>query len=199
MPRAPVKATARSSNRRSVGNLDSSFWIVCGHGMIFRSRRPEFWQSRLSTELDRVSDAEGLRAVLDVNVFISALLSPHGAPAELLRAWIAGRFELIVSALLLAELGRALAYPKLRARIPTEDAARVVEWLEQTATLVRDPDVDVSPVRSVDPGDDYLLALAASQRALLVSGDAHLLALRDAAPVHSPSSFLALVVRAPKA
>jgi predicted nucleic acid-binding protein len=44
-------------------------------------------------------------------------------------------------------------------------------------------------VHSIDPGDDDLLALAASQDAVLVSGDDHLLALQGDSPVHSPASF----------
>ena len=52
------------------------------------------------------------------------------------------------------------------------------------------PDPEVAPpVRSRDPGDDYLVALAAAARATLVSGDAHLLELRDAIPVLSPREF----------
>jgi putative PIN family toxin of toxin-antitoxin system len=63
-----------------------------------------------------------LRAVLDVNVLISALLSRTGTPAGLLLAWQDGRFELIVSPGLLAEFTRALTYPKLRRLIPASDA-----------------------------------------------------------------------------
>lgn len=135
-----------------------------------------------------------MRAVVDVNVIISALLSRDGSPATVLRAWQEGRFELIVSPLLLAELERALGYPKLRRRIPVEDAEAVVDWLGRTASLVSDP-TDRPLVRSVDPGDDYLLALAASETAVIVSGDDHVLSLRGAAPVYSPAEFLELLER----
>lgn len=40
---------------------------------------------------------------------------------------------------------------------------------------------------------DYLLTLAASECALLVSGDEHLLSLQGALPVHSPASFPSLL------
>jgi putative PIN family toxin of toxin-antitoxin system len=135
-----------------------------------------------------------LCAVVDVNVVISALLSRDGSPAAVLQAWQQGRFELIVSPLLLEELGRALGYPKLRRRIPVEDAEAVVDWLGRAASLVSDPG-DAPPVRSVDPGDDYLLALAASESAMLVSGDDHLRSLRGSAPVCSPAEFLELLER----
>jgi len=128
-------------------------------------------------------------AVLDPNVIISGLLSPTGSAASVLRAWQRGEFELIVSGLLLDELERALAYPKLRRRNSEQDGDGFVRWLRESATDVSDPD-DPPPVRSADPGDDYLIALAASQRAVLVSGDRHLLDLRDEIPVFPPALFL---------
>jgi uncharacterized protein len=123
---------------------------------------------------------------------IAALISSIGSPAHLLEAWRAGRFEMVVSALLLEELERALAYPKLRRRISAEDAASAVEWLRRDATTLPDPRGD-PPARSVDPGDDYLIGLAAAARALLVSGDALLLGLRMSPAVLSPSDFLTQV------
>lgn len=135
-----------------------------------------------------------MRAVVDVNVIISALLSRNGSPAQVLRAWQQGQFELVVSPLLLAELERALGYPKLRRRIPVEDAETVVAWIGRAASLESDP-AEPPAVRSVDPGDDYLLALAASETAVIVSGDDHLLSLRGSAPVYSPAEFLELLER----
>lgn len=134
-----------------------------------------------------------MRAVLDPNVIISALLSPDGSPARALREWQHGGFELVVSPLLLAELERALAYPKLRRRIPPEETGAVVEWLVRAATVAPDPD-GPPPLRSPDPGDDYLIALAAAQSALLVSGDDHLLGLGARLPVYSPGEFLGLLL-----
>jgi putative PIN family toxin of toxin-antitoxin system len=133
-----------------------------------------------------------VRAVLDPNVIISGLLSAGSAPAETLTALDRGEFELIASEALLDELGRALAYPKLRSRIGADDGAAVVRWLGQTATLVPDTEAD-TPVRSSDPDDDYLIALASVHRAALVSGDKHLLGLVGEIPVFSPREFLALL------
>jgi putative PIN family toxin of toxin-antitoxin system len=130
------------------------------------------------------------RAVLDVNVLISAILSPTGAPARLLLAWQTGAYELIVSPSLLAELGRALGYPKIRRLIPIAEADAFVAWLEGSATLAVDPD-GPPPFRSIDPAGDYLIALAADQRATLVTGDHHLLDLSQAFPVSTAGRFLA--------
>jgi putative PIN family toxin of toxin-antitoxin system len=130
-----------------------------------------------------------VRAVVDVNVLISAALSARGPSAEILRGSRDGAFELVVSELLIAELGRALAYPKLRKRIPTEKAAAFVSWVRDNGTLAEDPP-DPAPVRSPDPNDDYLLALAISRRAFLVTGDQHLLGLRDDLPILTPAEFV---------
>lgn len=127
------------------------------------------------------------RAVLDPNVLISALLSPSGSPAALVARWLAGEFELVVSEQLLAELRRALAYPKLRSRITDEEATAFVDLLGRTATRVDDPATSLR--RSRDPGDDYLPALAEATAAILVTGDQDLLALADV-PVLSPAAFL---------
>lgn len=133
-----------------------------------------------------------MRAVLDPNVVISGLLSGNGSPAQLLRAWQDGRFELVISPLLCEELERALGYPKLRDRISQRDAEVAFGWLKQGATLVNDPPEE-PPVRSEDPGDDYLIALAASESAALVSGDKHLLALAVRIPVCAPRRFVELL------
>lgn len=101
-------------------------------------------------------------------------------------------YDLVVSALLLDELRRALRYPKLSDRIPINDAVELVELIQRAAVLGVDPDSSPS-ISSADPDDDYLIALADSARALLVSGDRDILDLSDELPVYSPFEFLALI------
>ncbi len=137
-----------------------------------------------------------MRAVLDPNVLVSALLSPTGAPAALLRAWIQGGFELVTSPRLLDELERVLAYPKIRERIGPEEAHAFLAWFRSTADVVEDPR-DAPPIRSRDPDDDYLIALAEQQHAVLVSGDMDLLELSDRIPVLTAAGFLARFVPEP--
>ena len=91
-----------------------------------------------------------MRAVLDPNILIAALLSPTGTPAQLLGRWLAGEFEVVVSEALLGELERALAYPKLRRRVSAEVAAELVDLLRVGAILAPDP--PNPPRRSLDPG-----------------------------------------------
>jgi uncharacterized protein len=129
-----------------------------------------------------------VRAVLDANILIAALLSPTGASAEVVSRWLAGEFELVVSEQLLTELERALRYPKLRNCISATDAEGFVTLLRHGAILATDP--RDAPPRSADPGDDYLIALAESERAILVSGDQHVLALADQLPIQTARMFL---------
>lgn len=132
-----------------------------------------------------------MRAVLDVNVLVSALLSRAGAPGRLIALWLEGAFELVVSDALLVELGRALAYPKLKDHITSEEAAEFIEFLRSTAVVFADAK-HTDPV-SPDPGDDYVVALAAVSASILVSGDRHLLVLAPELPIRSPAAFLGLL------
>jgi putative PIN family toxin of toxin-antitoxin system len=130
-----------------------------------------------------------LRAVLDANVLIAALISPGGTPAEALRRWGAGAYDLVVSEKLLDEIDRALNHPKLRTRVSEADAQALLRSLREEALVASDPS-EPFRVRTADPDDDYLLALAAQENAVLVSGDAHLLAEATRAPVVTPRELL---------
>jgi putative PIN family toxin of toxin-antitoxin system len=131
-----------------------------------------------------------VRAVVDVNVLISGVLSAKGHSAEVLRASRDGQFELVVSELVLSELKRTLADPRLRKRIAPEKAAALTSWVRDHGTLAEDP-TDPPPVGSRDPDDDYLLALAIDRRAYLVTGDQDLLVLSDDLPILTPAQFAA--------
>ena len=98
----------------------------------------------------------------------------------------------MVSPLLLDELERALGYSKLRDRVTTDETQELLEVLARAGVIVRDPDVPPE-VRSPDPDDDYLVALASVSRSVLVSGDGDLLGLSDQIPVYSPAQFLDMI------
>lgn len=131
-----------------------------------------------------------MRAVLDPNVLVSAVLSRAGTPAALVRAWLDGAYELVVSPALLDELERVLAYPKIAKRVSPDQARELLALLASQGDMTDDP--DVAPLaHSPDPDDDYLISLAQSARAVLVSGDSDLHGLTDQLPVHTPAGFLA--------
>lgn len=130
-----------------------------------------------------------IRAVLDPGVLIAALISPRGAPAQLLRKWLEGAFEVVASPKLLEELITVLVRPKFRRYLSEEEAQSYVDALSRLAIVVRDP-ADVPPVTD-DPNDDYLFALGSAAGAnVIVSGDAHLTKLvSPMPPVLTPRGF----------
>jgi uncharacterized protein len=131
------------------------------------------------------------RAVLDTNVLVSALISPGGASAQLLLELRAGAFELVVSRLLLAELGEVLRRAKFRRYVAEDEADAYVELIRRASQVFDDQPPGPLPL-SADPDDEFLLDLArAASVDVLVSGDAHLLDLRDRLPVMTPAESLA--------
>jgi putative PIN family toxin of toxin-antitoxin system len=130
------------------------------------------------------------RAVLDPNVLIAALISPRGAPAALYLALSRGDFELVASPLLLGELDRVLARAKFRRYASVEEAQLFVGAVARLAVLKEDPPAVAR--FTVDPADDYVVALArAAGVDAIVSGDRHLLELEDQRPpVLTPRAFL---------
>ena len=129
------------------------------------------------------------RAVLDPGVLVSALITPTGTPARLMTATRNGSFELIVSPLLLEELGLVLHREKFRRYVDLDVVDQYVGLLRRDATMAADP-AEPPPISCADPDDDYLIALAYSHSAALVSGDGHLLELAERLPVFTPTEFL---------
>ena len=80
-----------------------------------------------------------MRAVLDANVLISALLSKTGAPPILVERWLAVELELVVGEQLLEEVRRTLTSPKLRDRFDAGQVEAFVELLRELAEPVPDP------------------------------------------------------------
>ncbi len=58
-----------------------------------------------------------MRAVIDTNVWVSAVLNPHGAPALVMEAFRKAQFLVVVSQPLLDELWQVLMRPRLMRRM----------------------------------------------------------------------------------
>ncbi len=134
------------------------------------------------------------RAVLDPGVLVSALITPGGTPAKLLVEVREGGVELVLSPKLLDELEGVLARPKFRRYVGPDTVRDYLDRLRRDAVAAPDPE-EPPPLRSADPDDDYLLALAYQQNAMLVSGDKHLLDLVGGAPILAPGDLLSAVAR----
>jgi uncharacterized protein len=109
-----------------------------------------------------------MRVVLDTNILLSALISPHGVPDTIYRAWRAGRFEVVTSRIQLDEIRRASRYPKLQAILQPAKVGVMINNL-QRAEVLEHLTMDVE---ANDPNDSFLLAMAlASDADYLVTGD----------------------------
>ncbi|MBS0560950.1 MAG: putative toxin-antitoxin system toxin component, PIN family [Proteobacteria bacterium] len=110
-----------------------------------------------------------MRAVLDTNVLISALLVRTSLPARAVQLWLDGAFALVSSAEQIDEFKRATRYPHMRGRIATATAGRLVNEIRAAAVMVDGaPRLALSP----DPDDDMLLPTAlAGDADYLVTGD----------------------------
>jgi len=115
-----------------------------------------------------------IRVVLDTNVLVSALLFT-GPPSQLVPAWQSGRLRPVLSAEILEEYLRVLAYRKFKL---TDDEIHglIEEDLLPFVDTVRTTPVTVPSLR--DPDDLKFIACAkAAKVRWLVSGDDDLLSL----------------------
>jgi putative PIN family toxin of toxin-antitoxin system len=109
-----------------------------------------------------------MRVVLDTNVLLSALISPHGPPDVIYRAWRTNKFEIITSRAQLDELRRASRYPKFQAVLQPHRVGTMINNLQRAIVL----DQVFSEVQTTDPDDAFLLAMASAGKAdYLVTGD----------------------------
>lgn len=138
-----------------------------------------------------------LRAVLDANVMISALIQPKGASGQIIASLLEeSPFELIVSPAILAEVRRSLSYPKVRKYIKAsdEDLELWVASLELIAQPV-EGNLRVNAVAE-DPDDKkYIEAAVEGLAQFIVSDDRHLLSLKSYQDIRivTPRVFLDLL------
>jgi putative PIN family toxin of toxin-antitoxin system len=117
-----------------------------------------------------------MRIVADTNVWIRALLGGR-VTLPVLDARRAGKFTVVVSEHLIAELIAVWQRPRLRKRIRAEDATRLIKQLRFRGEMVEPATV---PPHCRDPRDEPVLAAAINGHAdAIVSGDADLRADKE--------------------
>lgn len=111
-----------------------------------------------------------LRAVVDPGVLISALISPAGAPADVIRRWLKGEVQLVWSPALIEEFDSVCRRPRFRAWFSEEEAESIAELLRDAGESHDDVLTEASP--PPDGADAYLVHLAAASAVdCLVTGD----------------------------
>jgi putative PIN family toxin of toxin-antitoxin system len=117
-----------------------------------------------------------VRAVIDANVWVSGALSRTGPPARVITVFLDGRFKLVTSEPLLAEIQDVMARPHLarRSRLTRTELRELLQAMRDLGEVVavtgvlrlcRDPDDDVVIETAIVAGAD-----------VLVSGDRDLIA-----------------------
>lgn len=116
-----------------------------------------------------------MRVVLDTNVLVSALLFV-GPVSRIHALWKERSIVPVVSKETFAEFLAVLSYPKFQ--LTDEERRTLVE--EECLPYFEVVEVTETKRLCLDPDDDKFLACAAATRAgHLVTGDKHLLALRE--------------------
>jgi putative PIN family toxin of toxin-antitoxin system len=116
-----------------------------------------------------------LRAVLDANVIISALIQPKGASGRIVASLL-----LVASPAILAEVRRSLTYPKVRKYIKVSDED--VDLSVAALALIAQPVEGILRVKAVaeNPDDNKYIEAALEGRAqYIVTGDSHLKSLKS--------------------
>ncbi len=133
-----------------------------------------------------------MRAVVDTNVLVRALIKPQGSVGPVLLRLRRGDYVLLYSQPLLEELVDVLNRPRIRQKYRLTD-----QDIETVFGLVLLRGEAIVPQRRIaacrDPRDDKFLEVAVEGIAdVIVSGDEDLLVLHPFAgiPVVSPGAFL---------
>ena len=127
------------------------------------------------------------RAVLDTNILISSALG--GALVLVLEKWDAGVFSVVVTTDILSEYFEVLNRPKFGLKQETID--KITTYIYQFSEFVI-PEEKIQFIED-DPKDDkFLEAAIAGNVDFIVSGDKHLLDLKEfrSVPILSGREFL---------
>ena len=139
------------------------------------------------------------RIVIDTNILVSAILTPKGNPAKILKHILEGKLNLIISPTILVETQQVLRYPKLvklmkKNKITPNEVYDFLGKLSGVAIITPGKlEVDAIPD---DPADNKILACGLEGEAdYIISGDHHLTDLKifQGIKIVAPSTFLKII------
>lgn len=132
-----------------------------------------------------------ITAVLDTNVLASGFVRPEPPPGQLLLAWRARAYLLVISEPILAELARTFEEPYFAQRLTPSQRANNIALLRHAAMIA--PLTSRIQGVATHPEDDVVLSTAVSASVqYLVSGDRPLqkLGKYQGVSIVSPRRFL---------
>jgi putative PIN family toxin of toxin-antitoxin system len=126
-----------------------------------------------------------VRVVVDTNVIVSSLINSHGAPGRIVQLFKEGQCDLLVSDEILAEYFRSLNYEKV-ARFHGLSPASVSKFLSEmkSFSLFTQVSVHIRAVAADLDDNKFIEAAVAGGAEFIVSGDKHLLELREYDGIH---------------
>lgn len=121
-----------------------------------------------------------MRAVIDTNVLISGFISRESYPAKLVDGWVEKRFEPVVSEEIIKEYREVFARDRFSALGSVEERLKLLGTLLSFEHVVLvNPQERICMVKD-DPRDDiFLECAAAGECEFIISGDQHLLKLKQ--------------------
>ena len=135
-----------------------------------------------------------MNIVIDTNVVISAILF-GGVPGKLIDLWKTRRILPLITAEIMAEYIRVLAYPKFEL---SEDEINYILHQEILPFFKAVKSVPGSSIIETDPDDDKFIQCAEAGKAkIIISGDRHLLALKSYKNIEikTPNQFIKIIDR----
>jgi uncharacterized protein len=136
------------------------------------------------------------RIVIDTNILVSAILTPKGNPAKILKLVLEGKLNLIISPAILEETQQVLRYPRLvklmiKNKITKKEVYDFLGKMSKVAVITPDKlEIDAIPD---DPADNKILACGLEGEAdYIISGDHHLTDLKifQGIKIVNPATFL---------
>ena len=133
------------------------------------------------------------RAVLDSNVYVSAIIQPAGRPGRLIERFLCEASFEVLSPAIVDEVLRALGYPSVRKLLRGADAQLWFEDIVVLADVVAD--TKLSGICEDSDDDKYLAAALEGRASHVVTGDRRFLAVGEHAGVEivTPRAFLDLL------
>ena len=136
-----------------------------------------------------------MRAVVDTNILVRALIKPHGTVGPVLLRLRHGDYTLLYAQLLLEELVDVLNRPRIREKYQLTD--QDIQTVVGLILLRGEPVASEKRITACrDPKDDKFLEIAVAGGAdVIVSGDEDLLILHPYAgiPIVMPAVFLQML------
>ena len=136
-----------------------------------------------------------MRLVLDTNIYVSNLISEKGNPAKIVRWWLEGEFDVLVSQPIIDKILRVTDYERIKKKY-----AKVRENRLEYAALIAEQALWTEPQQKLDvviadeSDNRYVECAVAGGAQYIVTGDEHLLELveYEGIRVLTPAAFVAL-------